>query len=60
MGSILIATPRGTVAVAVTPSTSIFRGTAFGSFADLRRGARVTVDFTAVGERLIAQIIRIR
>jgi hypothetical protein len=60
MGSILVATPRGIVPVAVTPSTSIFRGSRFGSFADLGRGARVTVDFSAEDGRLIAQIIRIR
>jgi len=60
LGSILVATPRGIVPVAVTPTTSIFRGSRFGSFADLGRGARVTVDFIASDGRLIAQIIRIR
>jgi hypothetical protein len=59
MASILIATPRGVVPVAVTPTTSIFRGPGFASFADLGRGARVTVDVSEVGGRLIAQIIRI-
>lgn len=57
--SILIATPRGVVPVAVTPTTSIFRGSAFASFSDLGRGARVSVDFSDVGGRLVAQIIRI-
>jgi len=58
--SILIATPRGLVPVAVTPTTSIFRGSGFASFSDLGRGARVRVDFSAIGGRLVAQIIRIR
>lgn len=58
--SLLIATPRGVVPVAVTPTTSIFRGSAFASFADLARGARVSVDFSEIGGRLVAQIIRIR
>jgi hypothetical protein len=58
--SILIATPRGPVPVAVTPTTSIFRGSGFASFTDLTRGARVNVDFTEIGGRLVAQIIRIR
>jgi len=58
--SILVSTPRGLVPVAVTPTTSIFRGAAFASFADLTRGARVTIDFSVVAGRLVAQIIRIR
>lgn len=59
--SILIAPPGGgTVPVAVTPTTSIFRGSGFASFADLARGARVSVDFSEIGGRLVAQIIRIR
>lgn len=58
--SILISTPRGLVPVAVTPTTSIFRGSGFASFADLARGARVSIDFSEIGGRLVAQIIRIR
>lgn len=58
--SILVETPRGTVPVAVTPTTSIFRGSTFASFSDLGRGARVSVDVTEIDGRLIAQIIRIR
>ena len=59
--SILIAPPGGApVPVAVTPTTSIFRGSGFASFADLARGARVSVDFSEIGGRLVAQIIRIR
>lgn len=58
--SILVATPRGMVPVAVTPSTSIYRGSAFASFADIARGAHVDIDAADVGGRLIAQIIRIR
>ncbi len=58
--SILIATPRGLVPVAVTPTTSIFRGSTFAAFSDLGRGARVSVDVSQVDGRLIAQIIRIR
>ena len=58
--SVLIATPRGLVPVAVTPTTSIFRGSGFASFADLARGARVSIDFSEIGGRLVAQIIRIR
>lgn len=57
--SILIATPRGVVPVAVTPTTSIFRGSALASFADLGRGAHVSIDFSEIGGRLVAQIIRI-
>lgn len=57
--TIIIATPRGLVPVAVTPTTSIFRGSGFVSFAELGRGARVSVDFSAIGGRLVAQIIRI-
>lgn len=58
--SILVGTQRGVVPVAVTPTTSIFRGSGFASFSDLGRGARVEVDFTQVDGRLVAQIIRIR
>jgi poly(3-hydroxybutyrate) depolymerase len=58
--SILVATPRGVVPVAVTPTTSIFRGSGFASFSDLSRGAHVRIDFSAVDGRLVAQIIRIR
>ncbi|HEY9180788.1 MAG TPA: hypothetical protein VIO32_08710 [Candidatus Baltobacteraceae bacterium] len=57
--SILVATPRGVVPLAVTPTTSIFHGSALASFANLGRGARVTVDFSDIGGRLVAQIIRI-
>lgn len=58
--SILVATPHGRVPIAVTPSTSIFRGPGFASFAELGRGAHVDVDVSDVGGRLVAQIIRIR
>lgn len=58
--SILVATPHGMVPVAITPSTSIYRGSAFASFADIARGAHVSIDAADVGGRLIAQIIRIR
>lgn len=58
--SIIVATPRGMVPVAVTPTTSIFRGSTFASFSDLGRGAHVSVDVTEIDGRLIAQIIRIR
>lgn len=58
--SILLATPRGAVPVAITPTTSIFRASGFASFTDLTRGTRVSIDFTDVGGRLVAQIIRIR
>lgn len=57
--SILVDTPRGMVPVAVTPTTSIFRGSSFASLSDLGRGARVSVDVTEIDGRLIAQIIRI-
>ncbi len=58
--SILVATPHGVVPVAVTPSTGIYRGNAFASFADIGRGARVEIDAADVNGRLIAQFIRIR
>lgn len=58
--SILVNTPHGPVPVAVTPTTSIIRGSAAGSLSDLARGSRVTVDVTDMGGRLIAEIIRIR
>lgn len=58
--SLLVATPRGLVPVAVTPTTSIFRGSAFASFSDIARGARVSIDFSESDGRLVAQIIRIR
>jgi hypothetical protein len=58
--SLLVATPRGLVPVAVTPTTSIFRGSGFASFSDIARGARVSIDFSESGGRLVAQIIRIR
>jgi hypothetical protein len=57
---LLLATPRGLVPVAVTPTTSIFRGSGFASLADLARGARVSIDFSEIEGRLVAQIIRIR
>lgn len=58
--NILVGTSHGVVPVAVTPTTSIFRGSRFASFADLGRGARVTVDFSAIEGHLVAEIIRIR
>lgn len=58
--TITIATPRGPVLVAVTPTTSIYRGEQFATLSDLTRGTRVTVDFSSAGGQLVAQIIRIR
>lgn len=57
--SILVDTPHGLVPVAVTPTTSIIRGSTNASLADLGRGARISVDVTQVGGQLTAQIIRI-
>ena len=57
---ILVATPHGVVPVAVTPTTSIIRGSSYASLADLGRGARVSADVSEIDGRLIAQIIRIR
>ena len=57
--TIIVASGGGRVAVAVTPSTSIFRGGGFASFADIGRGSRVDIDFSDIGGRLVAQIIRI-
>jgi hypothetical protein len=48
------------VPIAVTPSTSIFRGENFASFTELERGSRVDVDVSEIDGRLVAQIIRIR
>lgn len=56
----VVATRRGAVPVAVTPSTSIFHGAVFASFAELRPGTYVTVDVSNIGGRLVAQIIRVR
>lgn len=58
--SILVGTPHGVVPIAVTPTTSIFRGSGFASLSDLGRGARVEVDFSQVDGRLVAEIIRVR
>ncbi len=58
--SILVETSHGRVPIAVTPSTSIFRGENFASFAELGRGSRVDIDVSEIGGRLVAQIIRIR
>jgi len=58
--SILVETPQGRVPIAVTPSTSIFRGEQFASFGELGRGSRVDVDVSEIAGRLVAQIIRIR
>ncbi len=58
--SMLVATAAGVVPVAVTPTTSIFRGSGFASFAEVGRGMHVTVDASQSGGRLVAQIIRIR
>ncbi len=58
--NILVGTPHGLVPVAVTPTTSIIRGSSVASLPDLARGTRVSVDVTDMGGRLIAQIIRIR
>lgn len=58
--SILVETAHGRVPIAVTPSTSIFRGEDFASFAELGRGSRVDIDVSDMAGRLVAQIIRIR
>jgi hypothetical protein len=58
--SILVETSHGRVPIAVTPSTSIFRGESFASFTELERGSRVDVDVSEIDGRLVAQIIRIR
>lgn len=57
--SVLVATPHGVVPVAITPSTSIYRGRSFASFADIGRGAHVEIDAAAIDGRLIAQLVRI-
>jgi hypothetical protein len=58
--SILVETAHGRVPIAVTPSTNIFRGAEFASFAELGRGSRVDIDVSEIAGRLVAQIIRIR
>lgn len=58
--SILVETSHGRVPIAVTPSTNIFRGEDFVSFAEIGRGSRVDVDVSEIAGRLVAQIIRIR
>ena len=58
--ALMVATNRGIVPVAVTPSTNIFRGSSYASFADLGRGAHVEIDAADIAGRLIAQLIRIR
>jgi len=58
--SILVETPHGRVPIAVTPSTNIYRGGGFVSFAEIGRGSHVDVDVSEIAGRLVAQIIRIR
>lgn len=58
--ALMVATNRGVVPVAVTPSTNIFRGSSYASFADLGRGAHVEIEAADISGRLIAQLIRIR
>ncbi len=60
MASIVVKTARGSVPVAVTPTTSVFRGSGFASFADLGKGMHVTVDVSRSEGHLVAQIIRIK
>lgn len=59
-GILHLQTQRGRMDVQILPSTSILRRGQYGSIADLRQGARVSVNVSEVGGRLVAQIIRMR
>lgn len=57
-GIVRLQTQRGRVDVQILPSTSIVRRGQYGTIADLTQGARVSVNVSEVGGRLVAQIIR--
>lgn len=59
-GILRLQTQRGRVDVQILPSTSILRRGQYGTIADLTQGARVSVNVSEVGGRLVAQIIRMR
>lgn len=59
-GILHLLTQKGKVDVQILPSTSILRRGQYGSIADLTQGARVWVNVSEVGGRLVAQIIRMR
>ena len=59
-GILHLQTQRGRVDVQILPSTSILRRGQNGTIADLTQGARVSVNVSEVGGRLVAQIIRMR
>jgi hypothetical protein len=60
-GFIRLAGARGPVDIVVLPGTAIIRrSNAYGTIADLVRGAHVSVYVSQVGGRLVAELIRIR
>jgi hypothetical protein len=58
-GELVVRDGEQSRAIAVVPSTTIYRHGQYATLADLRRGQRVTITAFEVGGRLVAQTIRI-
>ncbi|MDQ2866018.1 MAG: hypothetical protein M3R51_07300 [Candidatus Eremiobacteraeota bacterium] len=56
----LRARSRDIIAIAVIPSTAIYRRKQYGTFSDLRRGQSVEISVYEVDGRLVAQTIRLK
>lgn len=58
--SIRVRGPRGTMTVAVVPSTTIYRGKEYAALSDLRSGQAVEIALYEVSGRFVAQSIRLK
>jgi len=58
--SLVVRGPRGLQTVTLTPSTTIYHGSAYAAFSDLRRGQSVEIEAYEVGGRLVAASIRLK
>ncbi len=59
-GSIRVRGPHGVQTIAVVPSTTIYNGGGYATLSDLRSGQLVEIAAYEVGDRLVAQSIRLK
>ena len=58
-GQLLVENRQGKFALVVLPSTTILRGSDYGTLTDVVRGMHVSIQASEVDGRMVAQIIRI-
>lgn len=59
-GSVVVRGQHGLQTVNLTPSTTIYHGSQYATFSDLRRGQSVEIDVYEVSGHLVAQSIRMK